>query len=76
MIFIEQFLKKNNFPDKEWKNISKEAKDLISHMLCDPDKRFNVMEVLNHSWIVKQVPNGIELLSFTFLNHLYSFKIL
>ena len=46
--------KKYSFPDKEWKNISKEAKDLISHMLCDHDKRFNAMEVLNHSWIVKQ----------------------
>ncbi len=55
--------KKYNFPDKEWKNISKEAKDLISHMLCDPDKRFNAMEVLNHSWIVKLAPNGKEILS-------------
>ena len=32
-------------------------------MLCDPDKRFNAIEVLNHSWIVKQAPNGKEILS-------------
>ena len=32
-------------------------------MLCDPDKRFNAIEVLNHSWIVKQAPNSKEILS-------------
>jgi calcium-dependent protein kinase len=50
--------KKYSFPDNEWKNISKEAKDLISHMLCDPDKRYTAQKVLEHNWVVKEAPNA------------------
>ena len=50
--------KKFTFPDEEWKNISNDAKDLISHMLCDPDKRFTAQQVLQHNWIVKEAPNS------------------
>lgn len=40
--------RKYSFPDNEWKNISHEAKDLIQHMLCDPDKRYTAAQVLEH----------------------------
>ena len=50
--------KKFEFPENEWKNISNDAKDLISHMLCEPDKRFTAQEVLQHNWIVKEAPNS------------------
>ena len=43
--------KKFDFDDKQWNNISNEAKDLIKHMLCDEDKRYNVENVLNHPWL-------------------------
>ena len=40
-----------NFPDKEWKNISENAKDLIRKMLCDENKRLNAKNVLEHPWL-------------------------
>ena len=43
--------KKFEFPEKNWKNISKEVKDLISHMLCGEEKRFSAKNVLNHPWL-------------------------
>jgi serine/threonine protein kinase len=37
-----------------WDEISKEAKDLVSHLLTvDPVKRFSPEDVLNHPWITK-----------------------
>ena len=48
--------KKFDFDDKQWNNISNEAKDLIKHMLCDEDKRYNVENVLNHPWLKKMTP--------------------
>ena len=36
----------------EWKNISPEAKDILSRMLTyDPAKRISADECLQHSWI-------------------------
>ncbi len=54
--------KKYNFPYEQWKNISKEAKDLISHMMCDPDKRYTALQVLEHPWVVKEAPNAKDAL--------------
>ena len=50
--------KKFFFPEEEWKSISDDAKDLIKHMICDPDKRYNAEMVLNHPWIEKNAPNS------------------
>jgi len=50
--------KKYSFPDKEWKNISNEAKDLISHMMCEPEQRYTAQQVLEHPWVVKEAPNS------------------
>jgi calcium-dependent protein kinase len=54
--------KKYDFPDSQWKNISKEAKDLIKHMMCDPDKRYNAKQVLDDPWVVKEAPNAKDAL--------------
>jgi serine/threonine protein kinase len=35
-----------------WNNVSEAAKDLIRRMInVDPQKRFNVVQVLNHEWL-------------------------
>ena len=43
------------FPDAEWANISKEAKDLINKMLSDPLTRLTAEQVLSHPWLVNQL---------------------
>ena len=50
--------KKYSFPDPEWTYISREAKDLISKMICDPDKRLTAQQVLQHPWIAQLAPNA------------------
>ena len=54
--------KKYSFPEEEWSSVSEEAKDLIKHMLCDAEKRFNAKNVLNHPWIEKNAPNSKNVL--------------
>ena len=43
--------KKFTFPEKEWQNISENAKDLIKKMLCDENIRLSAKEVLQHNWL-------------------------
>ena len=50
--------KKYSFPEEEWKSVSDDAKDLIKHMICDADKRYNAEMILNHPWIEKNAPNA------------------
>ena len=50
--------KKFYFPEEEWKSVSDDAKDLIKHMICDADKRYNAEMILNHPWIEKNAPNS------------------
>ena len=56
------------FPDPEWKNVSKDAKDLIRGMLkTDPHQRLTIDDVIKNKWIAvsyfflgiihKQYPN-------------------
>jgi len=46
---------KYSFPDKYWKNISKEAKKLISHMLkVKPRTRYTAEQVLSDKWIQQE----------------------
>ncbi|MCQ2821526.1 MAG: protein kinase [archaeon] len=53
---------KYDFPDSEWKYISKEAKDLIKKMLCSPEERLTAEQVLEHEWIKNNAPNSQEAL--------------
>lgn len=52
-IYNKIMKEKFNFPEKRWKNISEEAKDLIKKMLSPQDKRPTAAEVLQHAWFQK-----------------------
>jgi len=41
---------KFSFPEKKWKNISDEAKDLITHMLAPEKERYTAEQVIAHPW--------------------------
>jgi calcium-dependent protein kinase len=62
--------KKFHFPDKHWSNISNDAKDLITKMLCDPMDRLTAQEVLQHIWVDKNAPNTIGYIDNLNINHL------
>lgn len=41
-----------SFPNPEWQNVSKDAKELISGMLnIDPTKRLTIEQVMHNNWI-------------------------
>jgi len=45
----------------DWKNVSKDAIDLIKRMLTyDPSHRINAEEALNHVWIKKKVHEQVD----------------
>ena len=62
-IFSKVKLMKFSFPEKEWNNISNEAKDLIKKMICNENERLNANEILEHDWIKKCAPNSKGLLN-------------
>ena len=44
------------FPDPEWKNVSKDAKDLIRGMLkTDPHQRLTIDDVIKNKWIAVSI---------------------
>ncbi|MCQ2816650.1 MAG: protein kinase [archaeon] len=47
-----------DFPDSEWKYISKDAKDLIKSMLSPPEKRPNAQQVMDNPWVKNNAPNS------------------
>jgi calcium-dependent protein kinase len=55
-IFEKIKMKKYDFCNSEWEFISDEAKDLIKGMLCDANFRFDINQVIKHSWIRKYSP--------------------
>jgi len=40
---------------EEWTKISKEAKNLISTLICKPEKRLTAQEALEHKWVRRHV---------------------
>jgi calcium-dependent protein kinase len=54
-----------NFPDEKWKNISSEAKDLISKMLSPEAQRLSASQTLEHPWfnLVKDKKISLEKLN-------------
>lgn len=43
-----------NFPNPEWENVSKDAKDLIKGMLnIDPSLRLTIDKVIKNKWIAQ-----------------------
>ncbi|EAN34221.1 Protein kinase domain protein [Theileria parva strain Muguga] len=52
---------KYTFPDKEWRDVSEDAKNLIDLMLTyDPKKRISAAQALNHPWVLKYSNAGRE----------------
>lgn len=48
------------FPEREWADISDNAKDLICNLLKrDPRRRYSASDVLAHPWISDPVPNTL-----------------
>ena len=66
--------KKFDFPDKTWKTISNEAKDLINHMLCGEENRYSAQKVLNHPWLTKLSPKIKHMISQSNIIELKSYK--
>ena len=73
-IFKSISKKKFEFPEKYWKNISNEAKDLISHMLCEEDKRFSADKVLKHPWLNNLSPNVKHQMPKSIIDDLKNYK--
>lgn len=47
-----------SFPERQWKNISAEARDFVSKLICqDVDRRLSAEEALVHPWIVNEGRN-------------------
>ena len=63
-----------DFPKEDWKLISKELKDLIKHMLCTEDKRYNAEQVLKHPWLSKMSPSLRTTVNKININHLKNYK--
>ena len=43
-----------DFPQEEWKQVSKDAKDLIKRLLnTDPSQRLTIEQVMKHRWIAR-----------------------
>ena len=46
-------------PCDDWKDVSDEARDLISHLLVrDPHQRYSAAEVVKHPWITMESPKA------------------
>ena len=55
-----------SFPEKKWKHISKEAKDLLqNHMLVPENKRATAKQVLEHNWFKNASDVPLTSLGFT-----------
>ena len=65
-----------NFPPNKWKNISNEAKDLLSKMLIPEKERLNASQVLSHPWfnLIKNNEIPLERLNFTNTNFFKEYK--
>ena len=55
---------KFSFPEAQWKYVSKEAKDLICHMIAPESSRYNAEKVLNHPWFKNANSTPITALQF------------
>ena len=50
------------FPERDWKNISTEARDLVEKLLeKDPNRRISLVDALNHEWIRRYNTNELKI---------------
>ena len=48
-----------DFDDAAWGNVSREAQDLVSHLLVvDAAKRYDTNDVLRHPWMLRGISRG------------------
>ena len=52
------------FPEKKWKNISNDAKDLIMHMISPEKERYTAKQVLEHPWFKNASTEPLNSLNF------------
>ena len=63
------------FPEKQWHNVSTEAKDLILKMLeKNPQTRYTAKECLDHTWFTHNGDNTEPLLDVKLFNRLKNYK--
>ena len=55
---------KFTFPEKKWKNISNDAKDLIMHMISPEKERYTAKQVLEHPWFKNASTEPLNSLNF------------
>ena len=55
---------KFSFPEAQWKYVSKEAKDLLCHMIAPERSRYNAEKVLMHPWFKNANSTPITALQF------------
>ena len=64
------------FPDPEWKNVSKDAKDLIRGMLkTDPHQRLTIDDVIKNKWIAVSFKKSKGFKNFKPFKSFKSFKM-
>ena len=62
-----------SFPEKKWKNISNDAKDLICHMLVPEKERYTASQVLEHKWFQNAPNEPLSLIQFNENNFFKNF---
>ena len=62
-----------NYDQDVWNVVTPELKDLINHLLCSEEERYNAEEALEHEWIKKHEKND-ETLSKDIPNCIKSIK--
>eukprot|EP01022_Parablepharisma_sp_SALTPOND_P018088 TRINITY_DN293_c0_g1_i1.p1 TRINITY_DN293_c0_g1~~TRINITY_DN293_c0_g1_i1.p1 ORF type:complete len:552 (+),score=64.24 TRINITY_DN293_c0_g1_i1:2543-4198(+) len=63
------------FPERQWRNISTDAKDLILKMLeKNVEKRYTAKQCLDHSWFQKHGDTSFPQLDVKLLNRLKNYK--
>ena len=60
IIYKKIKLKKFEYTNPIWKNISDQAKNLINSMLSEPELRPTAEEVLQHPWVKELAPHSLE----------------
>jgi len=66
--------KKFTFPSPQWDKISDDAKDLIKHMITEPNVRYTAEQVLSHTWVASLAPNSLEVLLELNIDNLTNYK--